>query len=401
MAKKTKPKKKKQPSRSTILIVAISILVIIFILFRILPRKQNTISSKNQSEKETVQEIKHFDNQWLERAYLVGELFHQVYTPCWEGAYGAIGDAYLFRATNDSSLLRFHLQEHDLRKMCEGTWVDDRAWVCLAELYWWDFSGKKNSWLIEDAKFRYLQARNEGRLSSHDGYWSWYNYSPNLNANIQIFTNSNMNQMMNVACLLFEATKEKQFLDDALLVWNGGGKIPGIKQTLYKGNGIWEGRRGAAAFGKEIPWGGVEYCSILSSLYRITKDNELKKIIISTAERMMNPKNGWVDSDYFFQINMDGNGAFVNYLLDAYSIAPDELADILPKIEKMLEHVWTNHNGTSKYILHRDIDNGIRNGWNPNGGEDGYNVNEIGTVHAQGEAMRAFGTFAYYSNKKE
>ena len=117
MAKKTKPKKKKQPSRSTILIVAISILVIIFILFRILPRKQNTISSKNQSEKETVQEIKHFDNQWLERAYLVGELFHQVYTPCWEGAYGAIGDAYLFRATNDSSLLRFHLQEHDLRKM--------------------------------------------------------------------------------------------------------------------------------------------------------------------------------------------------------------------------------------------------------------------------------------------
>ena len=71
---------------------------------------------------------------WITRAEAVTTLFHRVYTPCWEGAYGAIGDAYLFAATGDSSLLRFHLVEHDLTRMCEGTWVDDRAWVCLAEL---------------------------------------------------------------------------------------------------------------------------------------------------------------------------------------------------------------------------------------------------------------------------
>src|SRR5512140_3230135 len=45
---------------------------------------------------------------WLKRAYEVDALFHEVYTPCWEGAYGAIGDAYLFATTNDSSLLQFH-----------------------------------------------------------------------------------------------------------------------------------------------------------------------------------------------------------------------------------------------------------------------------------------------------
>jgi len=62
----------------------------------------------------------------------------------------------------------------------------------------------------------------------------------------------------------------------------------------------------------------------------------------------------------------------------------------------MLTHVWTNHGGTATVVLHRTGDNGIRNGWNPRGGEDGYGVDEVGTVHAQGEAMRAFGTFAYY-----
>ena len=28
---------------------------------------------------------------WTERALAVTRLFHRVYTPCWEGAYGAIG----------------------------------------------------------------------------------------------------------------------------------------------------------------------------------------------------------------------------------------------------------------------------------------------------------------------
>jgi hypothetical protein len=49
-------------------------------------------------------------------------------------------------------------------------------------------------------------------------------------------------------------------------------------------------------------------------------------------------------------------------------------------------------------MLHRAADDGIRNGWNPEGGEDGYGVNEVGTVHAQGEAARAFGIFAWYKN---
>jgi hypothetical protein len=62
----------------------------------------------------------------------------------------------------------------------------------------------------------------------------------------------------------------------------------------------------------------------------------------------------------------------------------------------MLEHVWTNHDGRAAVTLHRLTDHGIRNGWNPYGGEDGYGVGEIGTVHAQGEAARAFGVFAYY-----
>ena len=35
---------------------------------------------------------------WLQRARAIDELYHLVYTPCWEGAYGAIGDAYLFAA---------------------------------------------------------------------------------------------------------------------------------------------------------------------------------------------------------------------------------------------------------------------------------------------------------------
>ncbi|HAO99407.1 MAG TPA: hypothetical protein DCQ83_05130 [Fibrobacteres bacterium] len=118
---------------------------------------------------------------------------------------------------------------------------------------------------------------------------------------------------------------------------------------------------------------------------------------------MLHPATGWVDSIDFYQIHMDGNGAFINFLLDAYMIAPRELADVPVKIEKMLEHVWTNHHGHAAVVLHRMADHGIRNGWNPNGGEDGYGVDEVGTVHAQGEAARAFGVFAYvkYTLRKE
>ena len=338
--------------------------------------------------------------RWHERARSVDALFHDVYTPCWEGAYGAIGDAYLFAATNDSSLLRFHTVAHDLRKMCTGTWVDDRAWVCLAELLWWHFSGERNRSLVDDARRRYTEARQEGRLSNYEGYWSWYNWPPHSVGRGQIFTNSNMNQMASVACWLYEATRDKRFLEDALLVWNGDKTSPGVEKALYKGDGRWEGKPGLAAFGKQLPWEGAEYCSIGASLYRITGDERYKAVVIATAMRILSPAGGWVDPQDFYQIRMDGNGAFVNYVLDAYSIAPGEMADVLTKVELMLEHVWTNHEGRATVTLHRESDHGIRNGWNPFGGEDGYGVDEIGTVHAQGEAARAFGIFTYYKAGK-
>jgi hypothetical protein len=92
----------------------------------------------------------------------------------------------------------------------------------------------------------------------------------------------------------------------------------------------------------------------------------------------------------------------VHFLLDAYQIAPGDLRDLPGKIEKMLDHVWTNAHGHATVALHREFDNGVRNGWNPHGGEDGYKVDEVGTVHAQGEAVRAFGVFSYvlYSDRK-
>jgi hypothetical protein len=127
----------------------------------------------------------------------------------------------------------------------------------------------------------------------------------------------------------------------------------------------------------------------------MTGNKKYKEIAAATAHRIMDPANGWVDPQDFYQLRMDGNGAFVHFILDAYQIAPDRLPDIPYKIEKMLEHVWTNHHGNALITLHRPIDDGIRNGWNPNGGEDGYKVNEVGTVHAQSEAVRAFGVFAY------
>lgn len=333
---------------------------------------------------------------WLQRAYLIEARHRMVYSRGWEGANGSIGAAYLYRATGDSSLLHFYTVEQNLLDLFNGTWVDDRAWCALAELEWWDVTGRTNRLWVESAKRRYLEARAEGRLSKHEGFWTWYNWPPGADVRDQIFTNSNMNQMVNVACGLYEATGEKEFLDDALKVWNGDGVTPGIEQRYYRGDGVWQGRDGRAAFGKEIPWHGTEYCSIMAALYRVTGEKKYKEMIVATARRIMDPANGWVDATDYFQIHMDGNGAFVHYLLDAYAVAPDELADLLPKIERMLTHVWTNHGGRSRVVLHRDADHAIRNGWNPNGGEDGYGVDDLGTTHAQSQALRAFGVYAYY-----
>jgi hypothetical protein len=332
---------------------------------------------------------------WTERARLVSEAFRRVYTPCWEGAYGAFGDAKLFETTGDSSILLFHTKQHDLTAMCAGTWVDDRAWVCLAELEWWKVTGNGEARWIADAARRYDEARSEGRLSNHEGFWSWYNWRPGGGAGERIFTNGNMNQMAAVACGLFAATGRKKYLDDALLVWNGDSRYPGVEAKLYRGNGRWEGRPGRAAFGKELPWGGLEYASIGAALYRATGDRKYREIAVATARRILDPGSGWVDPEDFYQLAMDGNGNFVQFLLDAREVAPEELADVPAKVGKMLDHVWTNARGTAAVTLHREHDHGIRNGWNPLGGEDGYGVDEVGTVHAQGEAAKAFG---YYAN---
>jgi len=391
-----------KPSR--ILLVTVAAVVIVglaaFVLLRPFSfrERKNPVPSESDARKSGTASA---DSAiWLERARAIDELYHLVYTPCWEGAYGAIGDAYLFAATNDSSLLRFHLVDHDLRLMCEGRWVDDRAWVCLAELAWWRVTGMKNEALVLDARRRYIAARNEGRLSDWEGYWSWYNWPPGTRRSERIFTNSNMNQMATAACGLYEATHDKRFLDDALLVWHGNGKIPGIRQMLYKGDGLWEGEGGRAAFGKQLPWEGVEYSPLVAALYRLTGEPEYRAIAIATVRRIMDPANGWIDPVDYFQFRMDGNGAFVNFLLDAYMLAPDSLSDLPGKIEKMLTHVWTNHDNTATVTLHRESDHGIRNGWNPQGGEDGYGVDEIGTIHAQAEAVRAFGIYAYVRSLK-
>lgn len=336
--------------------------------------------------------------KWLQRAYAIDALFHQVYTPCWEGAYGAIGDAHLFAVTRDSALLRFYTLEHPLTEMCRETWLDDQAWVCLAEMYWWHFTGKTNMALVADAVRRYEEARAEGRLSNHEGFWSWYNWPPGAKVPGPIFTNSNMNQMVSVACWLYEVTREKHYLEDALLVWNGDGHTAGVEKYYYRGKGKWQGKAGPAAFGNPLPWLGAGYCSIGASLYRVTKDPKYRAIAGATAKRIMDPGTGWVDSVDFYQLRMDGNGAFVNFLIDAYLVAPEELPDIPQKVERMLEHVWSNAHGRSTLTLHRESDHGIRNGWNGRGGEEGYGVGEVGTVHAQGEAVRAFGLYAYLVN---
>jgi hypothetical protein len=336
---------------------------------------------------------------WPGRASAVSALFHQVYTPCWEGAYGAMGDAYLFAQTADSSLLTFHLITHDLRKMCEGTWVDDEAWVCLAELTWFEVTGRQHMALVIDAARRYDEMRGQGRLSSHEGFWTWYNWPPQSKVRERIFTNSNMNQMATVASGLYKATGDRRFLQDALLVWDGDSRTPGIERQWYRGNGLWRGREGMAAFGKELPWEGMGCASLAAALFRATGEKRFKSIAVATTRRVLDPAHDWVDPTWFYQKRMDGNGAFVNFLFDAYAIAPLELKEVPRKVERMLEHVWTNHGGKASVILHRQSDHGIRNGWNPDGGEDGYGVGEVGTVHAQGEAARAFGVFAFFTGR--
>jgi len=350
-------------------------------------------------------------NQTVQRAYAIDRLFRQVYTPGWQGANGAIGDAYLFAATGDQSLLYSFTNIHKLTDIINGTWVDDRMWACLAEMYWWNFTGRSNKTWVDDAKQRYLDAKSEGRFGHPEGFWSWYNWPaktvrvPNGKKgettvaqdvpNDVVFTNTNMDLMASVACWLYEATGDKQFYNDAILLWDGDSKYPGIEKPFYKGNGVWEAKQGPTFVGGQFPWMAAGCASIGASLYTMTGNQKYKEIAVATAKRIMDPANGWVDGQDYYQIRMDGNGAFVNFIVDAYEIAPNELSDVPAKLVKMLEHVWTNHHGTATVTLHRYSDDAIRNGWSPNGGEIGYGVDEVGTVHAQSQAVRAFGVLAY------
>ncbi len=370
---------------------------VIFYIFNSNRHKESAQVLPQGAQQETLVELKPEEvfKITVQRAYAVDKLFQQVYNAAWEGANGAIGDAFLFAATGDAGLKERYLRRDKLTDMDNGTWVDDRAWICLAELYWWQFSGRNNSQWVDDAKKRYDEAKEEGRLSNHDGFWSWYSWPPKAKVSDLILTNSNTNQMVTVACMLYEATHERRFYNDALLVWEGDSKYPGIERTFYRGNGVWKGKEGEAAFGKQLPWESASYLSVLAAMYRMTNNPKYRELIIASARRIMDPANGWIDPQDFYQVRMDGNGAFVHFILDAYLIAPDSLSDIPIKVEKMLEHVWSNHHGGSYVVLHRLSDNGIRNGWNPKGGEEGYGVDQVGTVHAQSQALRAFGVFAY------
>ncbi|HTY57528.1 MAG TPA: hypothetical protein VMF59_01870 [Bacteroidota bacterium] len=382
--------------RGVIIVVAVLLTsVLVFVAIRI-PSPPPGLRSGAPEPRAAA--VYHPTEKWIQRAYAIDVLFHEVYTPCWEGAYGAMGDAHLFAVTGDSALFRFYMVSHPLTEMCRQTWIDDQAWVCLAERDWWTFTGKTSMALVADAVRRYTEARESGALSSVEGFWSWYNFPPNTPGQQQIFTNSNMNEMASVACWLYEVTRERHFLDDALLVWNGDASAPGVEKTYYRGGGRWVGKPGLAAFGDPLPWKGAGYCTIAASLYRATGEERYKTIAVATARRVMDPAAGLVDPVDFYQVRMDGGGAFTNFLLDAYQLAPGELKEIPLKVEKSLEYVWTNAHGKASVVLHRESDHGIRNGWNGKGGEDGYRVGEVGTVHAQGEAVRAFGLYAYIVN---
>jgi len=155
-----------------------------------------------------------------------------------------------------------------------------------------------------------------------------------------------------------------------MIAWEGDRKYPGIEKTFYRGDGKWEGKGGRAAFGKQLPWEGASYLSVVAAMFRMTGNPKYKMIAAASAIRIMDSSERWVDSTDFYQIRMDGNGAFVHFILDAYLIAPELLPDIPQKVERMLEHVWSNHHGASYVLLHRLADDGIRNGWNPSGGEE-------------------------------
>ena len=161
------PAKKISSRLKFALFATLSLLAVLAVVF--LPGKEKFFGI----EKETQSLVQHAQLQEpqtpdlfhtiVQRTYAIDNLFHQVYNAEWEGAYGAIGDAHLYAATGDQNLLSLYTDTYRLLDMHNGTWVDDRAWACLAELYWWDITGRKNTEWVNDARTRYLEARREGR----------------------------------------------------------------------------------------------------------------------------------------------------------------------------------------------------------------------------------------------
>lgn len=168
---------------------ALSLLIVFSIVYLLTKKESFGTKKESLSNVQQVQQQESSDpdlfHRIVQRTYAIDILFHQVYNAEWEGAYGAIGDAHLYAATGDQNLLSLYTNTYRLLDMYNGTWVDDRAWVCLAEMYWWDVSGRKNIYWVEDARKRYLEAKSEGRLSHHEGFWSWYNYFPGAKGNFK------------------------------------------------------------------------------------------------------------------------------------------------------------------------------------------------------------------------
>src|SRR5262245_28996550 len=108
-----KPKKTSGKSRNFWIVLGFSVVLLLVFLKQYNARDENGTSAVRASAVAPEPGPPAFEpkEEWLKRAYAVDRQFHRVYTPCWEGAYGAIGDAYLFAATHDSALLRYHLVE--------------------------------------------------------------------------------------------------------------------------------------------------------------------------------------------------------------------------------------------------------------------------------------------------
>ena len=163
-----------------VVVVGIALAALAYLLFALHASDTKTYVTKIV-QKEELKGLKPEDAFAItvQRAYAVDVKFQEVYNAGWEAANGAIGEAFLYAATGDKNLLNRYINDRKLTDMFNGTWVDDRAWICLAELYWWQFSGRKNKAWVEDAEKRYIEARNEGRFSNQEGFWTWYSWPPN------------------------------------------------------------------------------------------------------------------------------------------------------------------------------------------------------------------------------